>query len=379
MATFRSFPVTLPSGVRYWTVLDPAHRLVVEADDFLLHHRLGRDGAESTSQAYAASLALFFEWAASVRKQWRETGPYLGRFVYWLQHYRPDQVTSRRTEVVRGPRRVNSIMAAVRSFFRHAAAVGQVMPEALTALYDSFDSYRVNGVERGTHQHRASARHRLSEPDSPITNATGEEVADLVRAARNARDRFIVIAMWRMGLRRGELAGMRRSDIHFVPDASRLGCGINGTHLHVVRRTNPNGAWAKSRRQRVVPADWLTVQAHDQYVTERDRIDPAGHSDFVLVNLFAEPVGAPMRPGGINDLLARLSSRAGLARPVHPHMLRHSFATNVAEAGGTADELRELLGHAWVSSSQVHLHPSPERLRTVVERIPSPRTTAADR
>jgi hypothetical protein len=40
--------VLLPSRVRYWTVLDGSHRLVQEADDFLVHHRLGRDGAEST-------------------------------------------------------------------------------------------------------------------------------------------------------------------------------------------------------------------------------------------------------------------------------------------------------------------------------------------
>jgi integrase/recombinase XerD len=379
VATFRSFLVRMPSELRYWTVLDPAHRVVVEADDFLLHHRLGRDGAESTSQSYAASLALFFDWAASIRKPWRESAPYLGRFVYWLQHYRPDQIAADRTEVVRGPRRVNAIMAAVRSFFRHAAAVGQLDPQVLGVVYGSFDSYAVNEAERGAHRPRASARHRLSEPRSPIVNAEGEDVVGLIRAARNARDRFIVIAMWRMGLRRGELAGLRRSDVHFVPDASQLGCGFRGTHLHVVRRTNPNGAWAKSRRQRVVPADWLTVQAYDQYIVERERIDPAGRSDFLLVNLFADPVGTPMRPGGINELLARLSSRAHLTRPVHPHMLRHSFATNVAEHGGTADVLKELLGHAWISSSEVYLHPSPERLRAVVERVPGPRTTGDGR
>jgi hypothetical protein len=78
VATFRSFLVRMPSELRYWTVLDPAHRVVVEADDFLLHHRLGRDGAESTSQSYAASLALFFDWAASIRKPWRERQPSTG-------------------------------------------------------------------------------------------------------------------------------------------------------------------------------------------------------------------------------------------------------------------------------------------------------------
>jgi integrase len=118
---------------------------------------------------------------------------------------------------------VNAILAAVRSFFRHAAAVGQLDPEVLGVVYDSLDSYAGHMAERGAHHPRARPRHRLSEPHSPIVNAEGEDVVALIRAARNARDRFIVIAMWRMGLRRGELAGLRRSDVHFVPDASQLG------------------------------------------------------------------------------------------------------------------------------------------------------------
>lgn len=370
---FRAFPVLLPSRVRYWTVLDRSHRVVQEADDFLVHHRLGRDGAESTSQSYAASLALFFDWAASIVKPWQETGPYLGRFVYWLQFYRPNQVGVRPATPVRGPRRVNSIMAAVRTFFRFAFGCGLVPEGVLSALYDSLDTYRPAIELSEARQYRIRSRHRLSEPDSPVVNATDEEVAAVVRAAQHARDRFIVIAMWRLGLRRGELVGMRRSDVHFVPDASQLGCGFRGTHLHVIRRDNPNRASAKTRRQRIVPADWLTVQAYDQYVTERARLDPKEQSDFLVVNLFSAPIGVPMHPGGVNDLLRRLSRRAGLSRSVHPHMLRHSFATNVVEAGGTVDELAELMGHAWVSSSQVYLHPSPDRLREVVRRVPSPR------
>ena len=139
--------------------------------------------------------------------------------------------------------------------------------------------------------------------------------------------------MWRMGLRRGELLGLRGSDIHFLPSSSALGCGFAGTHLHVVRRDNPNQTSAKSRRSRVVPADWLTVQTYDQYVAERAFLDPDHRSDFVVVNLLTTPVGVPMRPGGLNELLHRLSERAELPRQIRPHMLRHSLATSVAAAG----------------------------------------------
>jgi site-specific recombinase XerD len=148
---------------------------------------------------------------------------------------------------------------------------------------------------------------------------------------------------------------------------------LRGEHVHIRRRENANGAAAKSRRSRVVPADWMIVQAFDQYMLERNNCPPARRCDFLLVNLFREPVGAPMRPGALNELLADLSRRAGLPRRIHPHQLRHGFATNVAAAGGTLDEIRELLGHAFITSSQVYLHPTPQRLRAAVDRVPTPR------
>src|SRR5690349_16812496 len=77
-----------------------------------------------------------------------------------------------------------------------------------------------------------------------------------------------------------------------------------------------------------------------------------------------------MRPDAINALMAAASRRAGLARPVRPHQLRHAFGSNVADAGGGLDEVAELLGHASMSSSQVYLHPDPARLRVSDQVIP---------
>ena len=53
----RAFPVRLPSGQRYWTVLDEDLQVVAVADGFLRHQRFGRDGAESTTKAYAHAIA----------------------------------------------------------------------------------------------------------------------------------------------------------------------------------------------------------------------------------------------------------------------------------------------------------------------------------
>jgi site-specific recombinase XerD len=383
MRGFRPFRVCLPSGDRYWTVVDVGYRPVAEADEWLLHVRLGQDRAESTTEAYARSVALFFEWCAAVGRDWREAPGEFGRFVFWLRRYDPDAGPGAPVRVVRGARRVNAVLAAVREFVKHAAAVGVVDQVALDALFDVVEDDLPADVrgERVGVRLRRRPRHRLAEPERIVDAAGGEEVLGLLRACRNARDRFIVLALWRLGLRRGELTGLRLEDVHFVPDAARLGCGVRGEHLHVRRRENSNEARAKSRRSRVVPADWLVVQTFDQYVVERNASRPALRCDFLLVNLFREPLGQPMRPRALNELLADLSRRAGLGRTVHPHQLRHGFATNVAAAGGTLDEIRELLGHAFVTSSQVYLHPSPARLREAIERVrlPRPSTTGTPR
>jgi integrase/recombinase XerD len=381
MRRFRPFQVRLPSGDRYWTVIDSAYRPVAEADEWLLHVRLGRDCAESTTEAYARSLGLFLEWCAATGLDWRQAPGQFGRFVYWVQRYDPDPPAYAQVRVVRGARRVTAVLAAVREFFRHAVAIGRADKTVLDALFDLVEDYDLPAEVRGDRaglRLRGRPRHRLQEPERVVDAASDEEVLALLWACRNARDRFIVLALWRIGNRRGELTGVRLEDVHFVPDATRLGCRVRGEHLHVRRRDNPNGAVAKSRRSRAVPADWFVVQGYDQYTLERGACPQARRCDFLLVNLFREPLGAPMRPKALNELLAGLSRRAGLPRVIHPHQLRHSMATNVAAPGGTLDEIRELLGHAAITSSQVYMHPSPDRLRSAVDRVPSPRAAAVE-
>ncbi len=93
------------------------------------------------------------------------------------------------------------------------------------------------------------------------------------------------------------------------------------------------------------------------------------------MNLFREPLGAPMRPDAINEVLRAASKRAGLDAAVAPHQLRHAFASNLADAGGALDEIAELLGHRSMASSQVYMHPDPARLRRAIEAVPTPRAS----
>jgi len=390
----RAFLVRLPSGARYWTVLDEDLAVVGEADAFLRHVRFGRDGSELTTRAYAGGIALFLRWCARTGRHWHGGVEQLGLFITWLRHAGsgvsgPEAASGGQVLVgpgqapVRGARRVNAVLAAVRGFVAHAVSVGQASAGLLAMVYELADERDLPEQARGEDARmgwRMRARHRLREPDRPVERADDEQIVALLRGCRSVRDRLIVLLMARAGLRRGELCGLRRGDVHLLPDSRVLGCEVQRAHLHVIRRDNANGAWAKSRRQRVVPLDFLVVRAFDGYEFERLGVARAGESDFVLVNLFRAPVGAPMRPDAINELMSAASRRAGLELAIRPHQLRHAFGGNIADAGGGLDEVAELLGHASISSSQVYLHPDPARLREAVERVPSPRElTGTDR
>jgi integrase/recombinase XerD len=384
----RAFPVRLPSGERYWTVLDENLAMVGEADAFLRHVRFGRDGSELTTRSYAGGIALFLRWCARTGWDWHAGVEHLGLFITWLRYASPGAsgmdaapggqvLAGPGTEPVRGARRINGVLAAVRGLVTHAVTTGQAPARLMPLIYELADDrdlpVQARGEDDGRMAWRMRARHRLHEPEPLVDRASDEEIVALLRSCRSARDRLIILLMARAGLRRGELCGLRRSDLHLLPDSRVLGCDIERAHLHVVRRDNPNGAWAKSRRQRWVPLDFLVVQAFDGYEFERLAVPRAGESDFVLVNLFRGPVGAPMRPDAVNELTSACSRRAGLRRSVRPHQLRHAFGSNLADAGSGLDETAELLGHAAMSSSQVYLHPDPARLRDAVDRVPSPR------
>lgn len=168
--------------------------------------------------------------------------------------------------------------------------------------------------------------------------------------------------------------GLRRSDVHLLLDSRRLGCQIERAHLHVVRRAdNPNGAWAKSRRERVVPLDFLVVQAFDTYEFERMRVRGPPTATSVFVNLFRGRIGAPMRPDAVAEQVDEHRVAAGRAR--HP-VRRINCGMPSAATPSTPEP-----ASTWSPTSWDMPRSAPRRsmcIRTPpVDAVPSPRDSGA--
>src|SRR5215470_13398561 len=213
----RAFPVRLPSGARYWTVLDEELAVVPVADSFLRQVRFGHDGAELTTRAYAGGIALFLRWCGRTGRDWQAGIGQLGLFMTWLAHAGPAApgvdaqpgavlLAGPGSQPARSARRVNAVLAAVRGMVVHAVAEGTAPGYLVQVLYEVADDRdlpdEVRPEEGGTGW-RMRARHRLHEPETVVDRASDEDVVAVLRGCCSARDRLIVLLMARAGLRRG--------------------------------------------------------------------------------------------------------------------------------------------------------------------------------
>ena len=366
-----------------WTVVDDRYDEHPWVGEYLRVLRDGEGRSVGTARTYAGRLALYLTWAVAAGVD--EAGPSAGQlavFARWLERspsrkHRPGANRRRAPDPnvgplgpARSPATVDGILAVVVEFVRFAASRGWTENRLADALSISaelrylpprFDSGERSGQPVVT---RRRVRRRRVEK-APVT-LTREQVGVLVDACANPRDRFVVEALYATGLRVSELCGLRLSDLHLLPSAVRLGCTVAGPHLHVLRREdNENGALAKSVYPRVVPVCQQLVWCHDAYRVQRDGLAEAAASDYLLVNLWRPPLGRALRPDAVEELFVRLSGRAGFY--ARPHMLRHSFASELALATKDPALVKELLGHASVTSTDVYLHARWDDMRAAVD------------
>ena len=366
-----------------WTVVDDCYVEHGRAGEYLRVLVDAEGRSVGTARAYAGRLALWLTWASSTGTD--ELSPSvesLTAFARWLERtpsrkHRPGRERRRAPDPgvvsltpARSPSTVDGVVTAVVELARFGASRGWADPGAADGLSERTELRFVPGRwDRGERpgrpvvQQRKVRRRRVERPPATLTR---DEVGALVDACANVRDRFVVELLYATGLRVAECVGLHLSDLHLVPSAAHLGCKVAGAHLHVFRREdNENGALAKSFYPRLVPVTTDLVLCHDAYRAERDSIPEAEESDYLFVNLYRPPLGRAMSVGSVEELFARLSARVGFV--ARPHVLRHCFASEVAIATKDPALVKELLGHASVTSTDVYLHARWDDMRAAVD------------
>ncbi len=162
-----------------------------------------------------------------------------------------------------------------------------------------------------------------------------------------ARDAAMVELLYGSGLRVGELVGL---DVVAGKDAKGW-VDLQAAEAHVLgkgakRRSVPVGATALKALQR-----WLDLRGPSG--TRGAAPVPASGADGASA-LFTGRNGTRLTAQSIWQRLKRRSQLAGLNVPVHPHMLRHSFASHVLQSSGDLRGVQELLGHANITTTQVY-------------------------
>jgi len=261
-------------------------------------------------------------------------------------------------------------LTAIGGFLRFCALHGVVATEVADRLSEPrYLRHLPSGFDPGEAGSRIVQRSmlRMKAPARTPRFLTVDQQAAAVAATRNLRDWFMVELLFATGLRIGEVCGLHRADMHFLPSSHALGCSFTGPHLHVKRREdNCNGALAKSLEPRAIPVLDHIARLYADYRQHRwERLGSADDSPFVFVNLYRQPLGAALRADTVEELFERLSGHIGVKAT--PHTCRHTFATRMIRAGVDRDVVQALLGHASPASTAIYTHADWTDLRAAVD------------
>lgn len=120
--------------------------------------------------------------------------------------------------------------------------------------------------------------------------------------------------------------------------------------------------FGKGNKERYVPFGHFALEAIEMYL-EKSRLPLMTKYNKQHDYLFVNRLGEPITSGGIEYVLKQVMKKSGQTGTFHPHMLRHTFATDMLNEGADLRTVQELLGHASLSSTQIYTHVTKDALQ----------------
>jgi len=274
--------------------------------------RVEKGLADNTVHAYRRDITKFAEFAATRKLSTKDvTRSDIVDFLGSLYRRKLDS------------RSVARHLVTVRNFFRFALIEGYIDDDPAATI--------------------ESPKFRQSLPEF----LSLEEVDRLLRqpdtkSIVGLRDRAMIELLYSCGLRVSELCGLKVSDLE-----AESGC------LRCI---------GKGNKERLVPVGRQALEIVREYLrTSRPELLQGNAS----TNLFLNQRGRKIDRVSFWKTLAAYGRKAGLRKPLKPHMLRHSFATHLLDRGADLRSVQMMLGHSDISTTQIYTHVVEERLKQV--------------
>ena len=288
----------------------PAEKLAEPLQQFLQHLRVERRLAPRTLAMYTEALLRLQAFAEGGAVELLRAQPHHLRG--WVAHLRTRGLA---------PRSIAIALAAWRGLYRWWGRQGLV---------------QANPVEGLRPPKAAKPLPKALSVEQAVALAEDTGYGAAGRPELAARDQAITELLYSSGLRIGELLGL---DVA-ASGTARGWVDLPDATAHVL---------GKGSKRRSVPVGGAALAALRAYLALRPLLAAAGEAA-----LFVSQRGSRLTPNQLRNRLQAQAVRSGLPTRVHPHMLRHSFASHVLQSSGDLRAVQELLGHASISTTQVY-------------------------
>jgi len=318
----------------------------VEPVKLYLDHLAALEKSPHTLENYCRHLARYFVFLEREQVDWRRASPDdLVHFIQWLRD------RTRRNESYLSERTVNTIVAAVSSFYRYHIQRGTQLesPVLYEQISDRFSKFKRFLVHLG-HGRTIKRSLKLKEPQRRFKTVKDDDFAKFFTSTENLQFRCILLLMREGGLRIGEVLGLWLQDIEFHR---------NGVYVRR-RRDLENEALAKNMRegdQRFVDLSPGLMALLDQLVLKHNF--DTDHLFVVLKKTARDKrgritYGRPLNRHAVKAMFRHYSRKNQL--PLHAHMLRHTHATELIRADWDVSYVQKRPGHAQIQSTMVYVH-----------------------
>ncbi len=285
----------------------------------------------------------------------------LEKFVEYLQlekNYSPLSIEGYRKDILsffmfmneQGIKSVNDVTAQDARFYLTKLYEARYAKKSVSRKISSIRSFYKFLLRESYTENNPFARVSLPKIEKKLPSFFFEEELEALFRSVNTetpagqRNKALLELIYATGIRVSECAQIQLSDIDF--DLSVL----------LVR--------GKGMKERYVPFGHYAKRALITYC-EDGRLKLM--KDLKHPYLFVNQRGEPLTDRGIRYIFDQLIKDAGLNKNIHPHMIRHSFATHLLNHGADLRTVQELLGHASLSSTQIYTHVTKERLKRVYD------------